>query len=116
MLSVIGIILIVIGAVIGAVFAQYPIAEVISFSVIMFGAGIECSKMWVNKKPGVKTWVTILCLVLTGGGSFILGLANKISEEQVTMIITYVVAIAMIIAGLLTPIITNKINEKKKLK
>lgn len=114
MLSVIGVILIIVGSASGAVFAGYEVGVLVSFAVTMFGAGLVTAEMWEKRKPETKKWVTILCLACVGLGSFIAGIARQISEDQVVMIITYVVAIALIIAGLIIPCIKNKKTLEKK--
>lgn len=114
MLSVIGIIFIIIGAIVGAIFNDFEVAVMCSFASVMFGAGLACAGLWDKRKPGTKNWVTILCIVLLGLGSFILGFTGQIEENKVVMIITYVVAIAMIISGLIIPAIKNKMITKKK--
>lgn len=116
MLSIIGIIFIIIGAIIGAVFNGFEVAVMCSFASVMFGAGLACAGLWEKRKPETKNWVTILCIALLGLGSFVLGFAGQVAEDKVIMIITYVVAIAMIITGLLVPLIQNKLIENKAAK
>ena len=112
MLSVIGIIFIIIGAVIGSVFAGIDAAAMGSFALEMFGAGLTCADVWNKRNKDVKPVFNVLYIVLIALGSFLLGFVGQVAKEQVTMIIVYVVAIAMIIAGLLIPAIKNKVAKK----
>lgn len=112
MVSVIGIVMIMLGAILEALFAGITIAECITFGLIMFGAGLACSDLWKKQKDTMPLWLRILSVALLGVGSFILGFMGQITEDQVKLIITYSVTIAMIITGLLIPVF----NKKKKLK
>lgn len=116
MLSVIAIVMMIVGAVIAAVFSKVAVAAAVGLGLTMFGAGVYCSAYLKDNKGKGKDWLLYLSTALIVVGCFIAGFIGQITEEQVSMIITYVIAIAMIIAGILIPVIKNKTTVKKTTK
>ena len=112
MLTVVGIVLMVFGAVIASVFSGFELATISGFAVTMFGAGLATANMWKTRKAGSKTWLTVLSICLVGVGAFIAGFTGQVSENQVTTIIGYAVAFASLIAGLITNFIAIKKASK----
>lgn len=116
MISVISIIMMIVGAVIAAVFSKVAVAAAVGLGLTMFGAGIYCSKYLKDNKGKGKDWLLYLSTALIAVGCFVAGFIGQISEDQVTMLITDAVAIAMVIAGILVPVIKNAIENKKSKK
>lgn len=95
----------------GAVFsflANIPEAKVAGFALIMLGAGAMSVKLWNDRDTKVKGWVTLISVVLVGLGSFLAGLFGFISESQLEQVIGLVFAIALVIAGVIASVVTNK--------
>lgn len=111
-LLILSVLLIVGGAVLGY-FAKYDVTSFTAFAMTMFGAGLAVAQLWNNKKEDAKRPLVILSMVFVGVGAFIAGLTGAISKEQITSIIGYVFALAMLIAGIITVAIAN--NSQKKL-
>ncbi len=102
----------IIGGAVIAYFAQIEVAKLSGFAVTMFGAGLAVAKLWKDRKETAKSWLVILAMVLVGIGSFIAGLTGAISESQVTTIIGYVFSLILLIAGIITSVIANKVVKK----
>ena len=107
-LTVIGILFIVAGAAI-SYFAKWELADVSGFAVTMFGAGLACANLWNKRDPRAKTWLSVLSLALVGVGAFVAGFGGIVSESLVATIITSVVGLVAIIAGL----IVSAVNKSK---
>lgn len=106
-LTVIGILFVVIGVAI-SYFAKWELADVSGFAVTMFGAGLMCANIWNKRDATVKTWLSVLSLVLVGVGCFIIGFGGVIAESLVTTIVSSVFGFIAIIAGLIIPAIAKK--------
>lgn len=107
-LTIIGILFIVVGVVISYL-AKWELADVSGFAVTMFGAGLASANLWNKRSATVKTWVSVLSLVLVGVGAFIVGFGGIIAESLMTTIISSVFGFVVIIAGLIVP---NMIKSK----
>lgn len=107
-LSVVGIILVVIGAVIGSVWAKIPLAQLSGFAVTMFGAGLAVADLWQNRAKDTKPWVNVLSISLVGAGAFLCGITNVIAEEMMVQIISYAVSLALLLAGIITHVFAQK--------
>ena len=103
--------LIVIGAVINY-FAKFDVAQMCGFALTMFGAGALASQLWKDKKAEVPSWIVLLSLIFIGLGSFLAGLLRLMSEDQVKSLITLVVSVVLLIAGIVTNYIANKVTKK----
>lgn len=103
--------LIVVGAVI-SYFAKFDVAQMCGFALTMFGAGALASQLWKDKKAEVPSWTVLLSLIFIGLGSFLAGLLRLMSEDQVKSLITLVVSIVLLIAGIVTNYIANKVTKK----
>lgn len=108
---IMSILFIVAGALIGF-FAKFDGADLTAFAMTMFGAGLAVSQLWEKKNPEAKKPLVILAIVLVGAGAFIAGLTRMITEEQVAQIIGYVIALALLIAGIVSNVIANKAQKK----
>ena len=106
-LTVIGILFIVVGVAI-SYFAKWELADVSGFAVTMFGAGLMCANIWNKRDKTVKTWLSVLSLVLVGVGAFIIGFGGVVAESLVTTIVSSVFGFVAIIAGLIIPAIAKK--------
>lgn len=102
--------LIAVGAVI-SYFAKFEVAQISGFAVTMFGAGLACAQLWTSRKEGAKTPLVILSIALIGVGAFLAGFTQIISESQVTTIIGLIFSLILIVAGIITSVVTNA--EKK---
>ena len=107
-LSVVGIILVVFGAVIGSVWANIPLAQLSGFAVTMFGAGLAVADLWQNRAKDTKPWVNVLSISLVGAGAFLCGITNVIAEEMMVQIIGYAVSLALLLAGIITNVFAKK--------
>jgi len=108
-LTIIGILFIVVGTVI-TYFAKWALADVSGFAVTMFGAGLATANLWNKRDKTIKTWLSVLSLVLVGVGAFISGFGGIIAESLVTTIISSVFGFVVIIGGLIVSTIANKSN------
>lgn len=108
-LIIIGVILIVVGAAL-SYFAGFAMADVTGFAVSMFGAGVACAGFWEKrKKTDVLSILTVVCI---GVGAFMLGFGGFV-ESTMTTIITGVLGLIAIIAGIVTGFISIKDKEVK---
>lgn len=107
-LSVVGIILVVVGAVIGSIWSQIPLAQLSGFAVTMFGAGLAVADLWKSRKEGTKTWANVLSIALVGVGAFLCGITNVIAEDLMVQIIGYAVSLALLLAGIITNVFAQK--------
>ena len=106
-LTIIGILFIVVGVVI-SYFAKFSTADVTGFAVTMFGAGLATANLWDKRDKTVKTWLSVVSIVCVGVGAFIIGFGGIISENLMTTIITSVLGLVAIIAGLIIPAVAKK--------
>ena len=108
---IIGLILIVGGAAI-SYFAGFPMADVTGFAASMFGAGAVAAGFWEKRtKTDVFSILTVACI---GVGAFLLGFGGFV-ESTMTTIITGVIGLVGIIAGLIVGFINiNKKDEPKE--
>lgn len=107
-MTIVGIVLVLIGAVISATMSKYAVGDVTGLAVTMFGAGLMVANMWKNRAEGAKTVPTVLGIALTSVGAFLLGITGIISEAEMTTIIGYAIAIALLIGGIITSFIASK--------
>lgn len=88
---------------------KFPTADVTGFALTMFGAGLACAALWEKKDKEQKTWLCALGIALLAIGSFACGFGGMI-ESTFTSLVTCVVGLIGIIAG----IILSSINNQKK--
>lgn len=105
-LLIVGIVFIIIGAAISN-FAKFDQAAILGFASTMFGAGIACADIWNKRDKAVKVVLPIVSLVLIGVGCFILGFGG-FAETTALTIITSVIGIVAIIAGIIVSAIKPK--------
>lgn len=98
---------IAIGSVI-SYFANIPESQLVGLAVTMFGAGGLCSQLWKDKKPSTKGYLVILSMALVGVGSFMAGAMSILTEDKLKMIITLIISLVVIIAGILTSTVAQK--------
>lgn len=98
-LLILGVILVIAGVVFSYL-ANFSLADASGFAVTMFGAGLAAATLWGKKSDKVKTWVSVLSVVLMGAGAFVLGFGG-FAENTMTMIISSVFGLVAIIAGLI---------------
>lgn len=101
----------IIGGAIVSWLAGFTEAKIAGFAVLMLGAGAMVAKLWKERDPKAKSWLTVLALLLTGLGAFVAGLTGLVSEAQVSAVIGYVFALILIVAGIITSAVANK-NKK----
>lgn len=108
---IIGVILVVAGAAVSH-FAKFPQAEVIGLASTMFGAGAVAAGFWDKReKTDALSVSTIICVA---AGAFLLGFGGFV-ESTMTTIITGVIGLVAIIAGLITGIVSaTKAKEPEK--
>lgn len=106
-LTIIGIAFIVVGTCI-SYFVKWELADVSGFAITMFGAGLATANLWNKRNKGIKTWLSVISLILVGVGAFVVGFGGIIAESMVTTIITSVFGFVAIIAGLIVSGIANK--------
>ena len=106
-MTIIGILFIVVGTAI-SYFAKWELADVSGFAITMFGAGLATANLWNKRDKATKTWLSVLSLVLVGGGAFVVGFGGVIAESMVTTIIASVFGFVAIIAGLIVSGVANK--------
>lgn len=106
---------IIIGTII-SYFAKIPLAQISGFAVTMFGAELAVGKLWNDRDKKAESWLVELgAMVLVELGAFIAvltGLTRGITEAQVTTIIGYIYSLFLIIAGIVTSVIANKVFKK----
>ena len=109
--TTISIALIVAGAVI-CYFCKFELAQITGFAMTMFGAGLAVANLWESRNKEAKSWLVILGIVLVGLGAFVAGLFQLIAKDQITQIISLVVSLVMLIAGIVTVIVANTTAKK----
>ena len=107
-MTIVGITVVLAGAVISATLSKYAVGDITGLAVTMFGAGLMVANMWKNRAEGVKTVPTILGITLTSVGAFLLGITGVISENEMTTVIGYAISIALLLAGIITQFIASK--------
>lgn len=107
--KIIGLVCIVVGAVISAIF-NYTVADLVGIAVAFLGAGIEAISVY--KSAENKDWKLVLAIVLMAVGGLCCAFAG-IAEATITQIITTVAGLVILITGLFTSIfaITNKTDK-----
>lgn len=95
-LIIVGAVLVIAGAVTAA-FTDVPVADYIGVAVAFVGAAVTCINVY--KKSEKKDWKVILAIVLMAAGACLLGVAG-VSANTVTEIVTAVVGLIALIAGL----------------
>jgi len=88
--------------------AGFTEAKIAGFAVLMLGVGAMVAKLWKERDPKAKRWLTVLALLLAGLGAFVAGLTGLVSEAQVSAVIGYVFALILIVAGIITSVVANK--------
>lgn len=106
LLLISGLLLVVIGVVFGY-FASFSLADIISFSTTMFGAGLAAASMYEKRDVSRSPWFCVLCIVLVGVGAMCLGFAGFV-EKTMTTVITSIFGLVGIVAGLVISAITSK--------
>lgn len=96
--TVVGIILVVVGAVV-ANFSGFALAEITGLAVAMYGAGLACQS-FISKAKSPKGWKTVVSAVCMGLGGFALGVGGLLSQDTTEQVISAAFGIASIIAGL----------------
>lgn len=109
-LKVIGIILVIAGACLGA-FTGLPVAQYTGIAVAMIGAAMTIVSAY--KQAEKKDWKLILSIVLIGAGSFICGICG-ISSDVITEVITAVIGVIVLIAGIIIPIVSKKLSKSEE--
>lgn len=97
--------LIVVGAALGY-FAQFEVAKLTGFAVTMFGAGLLVAKTWKDRAENSNKVLVVLSMVFVGIGAFIAGVSGVIVESQVTAIISCVFSLILVIAGIITSVLS----------
>ena len=106
--TIIVLVLIVAGAAV-SYFAKFAQADVAGFAVSMFGAGLAAAGFWNKReKTDVLSVVTVICL---GSGAFLLGFGG-FAESTMTTIISGVIGLVAIIAGIITGLVPAKKPEE----
>lgn len=95
-LTILGAILVVAGAVIAAV-SDIAIADLCSIVVAVIGAVLTCVQVY--KKSEKKGWKVILAIALLVLGAGLLGFAG-VSSDTVTQLVTATVGLVALITGL----------------
>jgi len=101
--------LIVLGAALGY-FAQFEVAKLTGFAVTMFGAGLLVAKTWKDRAEKANKILVILSMVFVGIGALLAGISGVIVESQVTVIISGVFSFILVIAGIITSVISANKN------
>lgn len=109
--TIISIAFIFAGAVI-CYFCKFELAQITGFAMTMFGAGLAVANLWESRNKEAKSWLVILGIVLVGLGAFVAGLFQLITKDQITQIISLVVSLVMLIAGIVTVIVANTTAKK----
>ena len=106
-----GVILVIVGAAV-SYFGKFPLAEVIGLASSMFGAGAVAAGFWSKReKTDVLSISTIVCV---GAGAFLLGFGGFVEDTMAT-IITGVIGLVAIVAGLITGVVSaSKAKEPEK--
>ena len=86
------------------------ISTIISIALIV--AGLAVANLWESRNKEAKSWLVILGIVLVGLGAFVAGLFQLIAKDQITQIISLVVSLVMLIAGIVTVIVANTTAKK----
>lgn len=109
--KIIGIVLVVAGACIGA-FSGIAVADYIGIAVAMIGAAMAIVSTF--RQAEKKDWKTIASIACVAVGAFLCGLAG-LSDTVVTQIITAVIGVVSLIVGIIIPIVAKskgKTEEK----
>lgn len=105
----VGLALIIIGTVF-AYLTNFNLADVTGFAVTMFGAGLTANAMYEKRDTSKNKWLSVLTIVLVGGGGLLLGFGG-FSEDTMTTVITSVFGVVAIIGGLILSYVSSKGNE-----
>lgn len=108
--TVIGLVLVAAGAV-AMWFCKIPAAEIGAFAVTMFGAGLACANLYNGAEK--KNWLTIVGIAAVGIGAFVLGFFGLITSETMASIISMVIGIVVIIAGIVSVAVSTKTTKKE---
>ena len=109
-LLIVGLLLVVVGVVFAQV-ANFSLADVTAFAIVMFGAGLASADMYNKRDTNKHAWQVIVSIVLIGVGAFLLGFGGFV-EKQMTMIITSVFGIVSVIAGVIISFVMPKVEAK----
>ncbi|MEE5994883.1 MAG: hypothetical protein V3G42_16915, partial [Oscillospiraceae bacterium] len=61
-----------------------------------------------------KNWLTIVGIAAVGIGSFVLGFFGLISSDTMVSMITMIIGIVVIIAGIISTAVGTKLAKKKE--
>ena len=109
--TIIGLVLVAVGAV-AIWFCKIPAAEIGAFAVTMFGAGLACANLYNGAEK--KNWLTIVGIAAVGIGSFVLGFFGLISSDTMVSMISMIIGIVVIIAGIISTAVGTKLAKKKE--
>ena len=115
--TVVGIVLVIVGAVLGVGFAGIPVADITALAVSLIGAGAAAYGIWKNKNPEKPVWANISTIVFICAGAFIAGFCG-FSDKVMVSVIGAVASIVLVIFGVLTDKHLKKepkkVEEKKE--
>lgn len=94
-------VLAIVGGTVAGFFTVNDTAQVTSFAVTMFGAGLACAGIWENRKKEAKSSIVIASMALVGIGAFLAGLTKAVTETQMTTIIGLVLSLLLVIVGII---------------
>lgn len=108
--TIVGLVLVAAGA-IAMWFCKIPMAEIVAFAVTMFGAGLACANLYSGAEK--KNWLTIVGIAAVGLGAFVLGFFGLVTSDTMASVISMVLGIVVIIAGIIGTALGSKIAEKE---